>query len=174
VKRILTASQAKAAFEEIAREFPKQHLRLQFRKRFGTGELLELSMFKKGTIGPLRTKPVNHLLQEIPESIDCITLVGTAEKIQGEKWTTVGTPTIGELFTSTEAEQLLTVKGRRAKLFAYSDPTEEAVIVLRVTIELPNIEQSREGKSSAVPAKPTRKVRARRIAEQIDKGSSLR
>ena len=133
---MLTVAQARAMFDELATELPKQHLRLQFRKRFGTGELLNATMLKKAVTAAEREKPISNLLQELPEKLVCTRLTGAAEDTRAETWTATPDGTIGSLFSTDEVEQGLIVQGRKARLYAYSDPTEGTVLVLRKATEL--------------------------------------
>lgn len=132
MSRRLTAIQAKQAFEELAVELPKQHLRLPFRKRFGTGELLGAETFHKSAVLAPRDKPLTNLLQELPESVHVTRLTGTAEDLSGMAWNGPATGTIGEVVGTAEVELLLIVQGAKAKLYVYSDPTEDGVYVRRI------------------------------------------
>lgn len=136
--RKLSTHEARAAFEELAKELPKQHLRLPFRRRFGTGELLGPEILKRGTSMAAREKPVTNLLQEIPENIKCLRLTGTAEAPEGQAWTVVAANVpIGSLLAKDEVEQLLIVTGHKAKIYVYADPTETTVYAYRIAIEPP-------------------------------------
>lgn len=134
--RKLSLGEARATFEELVKELPRQHLRLQFRKRFGTGELLDPKMLKKATVLASREKPVGNLLQEVPDKVLCRRLVGTADEVTGDEWETSADAKIAHLFSPEEVEQGLILQGRRARLFIYGDPTQENVYVYRVITEL--------------------------------------
>jgi hypothetical protein len=160
--RKLSAGEARATFEELVKELPKQHLRLQFRKRFGTGELLDPKMLKKAAVVAPREKPVSNLLQEVPAQVLCRRLVGNAEEIRGDEWETKPDAQIGHLFSPEEVEQGLVVQGRRARLFVYADPTEATVYVLRVATEVFGEE---EPKPKAPPPKLSRRQAARKAGK---------
>lgn len=131
----LSAAEARAAFDELATELPKQHLRFQFRKRFGTGELLGPEMMKRGTVTAERARPLTNLMQEVPPKLDCVRVGGTADAPVGVKWSGAAEGAIGDFLSAEEVEQGLLIKGRTAKLYVYADPTEETVYVLRVAME---------------------------------------
>ncbi|AIE85405.1 hypothetical protein [Fimbriimonas ginsengisoli] len=169
--RKLTAGEAKAAFEELVKALPKQHLRLQFRKRFGTGELLDPKMLKRATTIAPREKLVSNLLQEVPAKIHCIRMLGNAEEIEGSEWEATADAQVGQLFSPEEVEQALTVQGRKARLYIYADPTEETVYVLRVVTE-PFGEEPPKPK---VPVKRTRSQVKRAAAKKAGtRGSGRR
>lgn len=134
--RKLSPSEAKANFEDLTVALPKQHLRLQFRKRFGTGELLDADMFKKGTAAAPRDRPVTNLLQEVPEKLDCVRLIGTAEELRGDEWSATTDVRVGDLFSPEEVEQVVIVQGRKARLYVYADPTADVVYAYRVVTPL--------------------------------------
>jgi len=98
-------------------------------------------MLKKAAVIVERDKPTTNLLQEVPEKFTCIRLSGTAEALEGESWTATVAGSVGELFSPDEVEQGLIVQGRKAKLYAYADPTEPSVNVLRTVVELPPVEK---------------------------------
>jgi len=167
----LTPQQAQAAFADLSRALPKQHLRLQFRKRFGTGELLDAKLLHRSTVLAAKDKPVVHLLQETPEELGVLRMTGTPEQVSGEAWTAQPDASIGDLISREEVEQALIVQGRKARLYAYVDPTQEgAVYVLRVSIELPSeakpLSRSKRAAArsggKATARKPARKTAPRR------------
>lgn len=169
--RKLSTQEARAAFEELAKELPKQHLRLPFRRRFGTGELLSADMMKRGTSVAAHEKPVTNLLQEIPENIKILRLTGTAEAPEGQAWSLAAANVpVGKLLADAEVEQLLIVTGHKAKLYIYSDPTEEAVYSFRIAIEPPAEpkkaptpgKRPTAGKKALPKARTAGKARARR------------
>lgn len=157
----LTPQQAQAAFADLAHALPRQHTRLQFRKRFGTGELLEPKLLHRATVIAEADRPIQNLLQERPEVVGVVRLLGTAESPVGVAFEAEPTATISSLLSGAEVEQALIVQGRKARLYAYVDPTQEgAAYVLRVAIELPPEPKapvkrlSRRGKPLRPPKKP--------------------
>jgi hypothetical protein len=133
--RKLTTSEAKAAFEEIVKGLAKQHLRLRFRRKFGTGELMDAAMLVKGTVTAPLDRAVSNLLQEQAPNLTITRIVGTADSLTGESLKTPGAVTIGELISAEEVEQGLIVHGRKARLLVYFDPTESHVYSARETVE---------------------------------------
>jgi len=162
----LSLADSRVIFDELAQALPKQHLRHQFRKRFGTGELLGPEMLKRGTVVADRERPVSNLLQETPAKISCVRLSGTADEPAGVSWTTETLGTIGELLSADEVEQGLIVSGRTAKLYAYADPTEGTVLVVRIAVEpayeekaKPKVKRSRSGgKATARSSAPRKSI----------------
>jgi hypothetical protein len=148
--RKLSASEAKASFEEIVKGLAKQHLRLRFRRKFGTGELMDATMLVKSTaIAPL-DRPVSNLLQELPQHVTVTRITGTADAPEGESLKTPGTVTVGEILSAEEVEQGFIVEGKKARILVYFDPTESHVYAARQVVE-------------AEPPKPKPKVRVRAV-----------
>lgn len=145
--RDLTATEAQAAFEDIVKGLAKQHLRLRFRRKFGTGELMDAAMLVKGTVAAPSDKPITNLLQEIPEDVTVLRVVGTDGELTGISRSTPATMTIGELLSGDEVEQGLVVTGRKARILAYFDPTEEYVFVARESVEVPYVPKPAAKKS---------------------------
>jgi|GEM_PF-2452646 len=172
--RTLTGPQARLVFDELAVELPKQHLRFQFRKRFGTGELLNPAMFKRNAHVFPRAKPLTNVLQEVPDTVVSTRLLGTADSLRGDRQKIAIGGTIGDLFADEEVEQLVIVQGRKARLYAYSDPSEDSVCVLRVVSEI--VGEEKKGSVHVVPAhpvvpsRPSRKKRARLIEQKRSAG----
>lgn len=154
--RKLSASEAKAAFEDLVKGLAKQHLRLRFRRKFGTGELMDATMLVKGTTSAPLDRPISNILQELPPNVTVTRLTGTHEAIVGESLKTPGTVTIGELISTEEVEQGLIVHGRKARLLVYFDPTESSVFAARETVEF-----EEPPKPRARPAKPVSRPPAR-------------
>lgn len=153
MSRTLSGAEARVAFEELATALPKQHLRLQFRKRFGGGEVIDPKVFKRGTAEIALNRAVANLLQEVPEKLVCTRITGTAAEPQGQEWTAPADGNIGTLIGEIGGEQGLMVQGRKARLYIYVPNAVETVNVLRITTEL-------FGEEKKPPAKPSRKVRA--------------
>jgi hypothetical protein len=133
--RKLSTSEAKAAFEEIVKGLAKQHLRLRFRRKFGTGELMDATMLIKGTVAAPLDRPVSNLLQEQAPHLTITRIVGTADSVSGESLKTPGTVTVGELLSAEEVEQALIIHGRKARLLAYFDPTESHLFSAREVVD---------------------------------------
>lgn len=152
--RKLSASEAKAAFEEIVKGLAKQHLRLRFRRKFGTGELMDTAMLIKSTVTAPLDRPISNLLQELPPQVTVTRITGTADTAEGESLKTPGTVTIGELISAEEVEQAMIVHGRKARLLVYFDPTESHVYAARETVEFEE-PKARVHPLKATPARPT-------------------
>lgn len=139
--RLLSGAEARLAFDDLAQALPKQHLRLPFRKRFGTGELIQPDLLKKGIVVAPRDRPVTNLLQEVPDALHVTRIVGAVDNLQAVTWSTGPAAPIGDLLSPEEVEQGLIVQGRKAKVYVYSDPTEDAVYSFRVSITEPVVER---------------------------------
>ncbi|MGV3617883.1 MAG: hypothetical protein ACO1SV_21365 [Fimbriimonas sp.] len=160
--RTLSASEAKASFEEIVKGLAKQHLRLRFRRTFGTGELMDATMLVKGTTAAPLGRPVSNLLQELPPHLIVTRLTGTVDAIGGESLKTPGTLTVGELLSAEEVEQALIVQGRKARIFVYFDPTESQVFAAREATPEVDAKPKKapvRGWSKATPTKKTSRTK---------------
>lgn len=159
--RKLTAREAEGIFDLLVQGLAKQHLRLQFRKRFGSGELLDGAMFIKGTAHAPLEKPVANLLHETPEEFVVTRFAGTGEALVAEAWTTDGTITLRDLISGTEVEQAFVVEGRRARLHAYFDPTDEAMYAARESLPAeapaPKPKPPRRSRTARNPRAPRRR-----------------
>jgi hypothetical protein len=158
--RRLTTAEAGAAFEEVVRGLAKQHLRLRFRRKFGTGALMDATILVKGSVAAPFDRPVSNLLQELPPSLTVTRLTGTAEAPAGEETKTPGTLTIGELVSTQEVEQAFVIQGRKARLLAYFDPTEEFVFVAREVTEVEE-ERAPKPRPKAAPKRTSGRASAR-------------
>jgi len=156
-------TQARTAFDELVTQLAKQHLRLQFRKRFGTEEPPDFSLFKRGTVASPRDKAVTNLLQEVPPKADITRITGTAEALRGTSFSLTELGTVGDLMSEDAPMEVLIVQGRKARLYVFSDRTEDTVYVLRVVTELNVVPKAK------VPAKPSRRIRAMRSKGSAEK-----
>ena len=154
--RRLSTTESGKAFEEVVVGLAKQHLRLRFRRKFGTGELMDGTLLVKSTVTAPLDRPVSNLLQELAPHLVVTRITGTAESPVGETLKTPGTVTIGELISAEEVEQALIVQGRRARILVYFDPTESHIFAAR---EVTPLAEEPKPKPRVRPAKPASRPR---------------
>ncbi len=160
--RKLTAAEAARAFEEVVRGLAKQHLRLRFRRSFGTGELMDATTMIKAAVVAPSDRPVTNLLHEVPEGLTVTRLTGNVDALEGEVLETPSSVTIGEILAAADVEQALIVMGRKARLLAYFDPTESHVYVARETVVIPVEPKPKLRPAPRARRKPAPRVKRRR------------
>lgn len=136
MSRQLTPEEAKTAFDALVKGLAKQHLRLRVRRTFGTGALMDTSLFARTAVVAEFDKPVTNLLHEIPDHLSVIRLKGTADDLSGISMPAPVGITMGELLGADETEQFLLITGKTARLFAYFDPTETHVYSVREAVAI--------------------------------------
>lgn len=149
----LNSAKTKETFDQWVEGLSKQHLRLKFKRRFGTGELLDRDQFNRQVVVTAKDKLATNLLHELPPHITVTRITGSAENLTAVSWRAEADASIQSLLLEEEIEQALVIHGKVAKAFVYSDPTEETVVSSYVTVPAPE-----------PVAKPKRPVSRRQLA----------
>lgn len=156
VSRKLSQFEARNAFDEIVKGIAKQHLRLQFRKRFGhpdLGVIDETLLVRGGVVSPL-DKPLNNLFHEIPPTIKVTRIVTFGEAYTGTSFDAESGLTLGEVLSTDPVDQALIILGRKARLLCYCAAGGEEVLVAREVVELAHEpKQPKNAKGRPLPGK---------------------
>lgn len=123
---------ASAAFEEILRNLPRQHLRTRFRNHFGTPESeFGQGFFARGTVRAPLDRRLGHLLQEEPEALNAVLLRGPASELGVDRRRMAPSDPLGDILTE---DRVLLVHGVTANLYAYLPVGEAEAWVRRVAV----------------------------------------
>ncbi len=153
----LSPSEAREAFDQLVSGLARQHTRTKFRNYFAKGEIvLDAKIFARGTVLPERNKPVANMLQEQPDSIRATLFTGADAAFSAVSRTEPSSITLQELLCEEQIEQALIIRGRRAELFAYYDPTADMLYLHRVAV----VDAEEKPKPATAPKKVSRKYRA--------------
>jgi hypothetical protein len=124
-----------SAFKALATAITRQHTCSKFVRQFGSGRLeFDARTFAKGTVLAEPDKPVANLLQEQPETVESTVFSVEDSALKSQSRTDPSSVTLRELLSESEIEQAVAIKGRRAQLFAYWDPTADSIFVLRTVL----------------------------------------
>ena len=146
---------AQSAFAEILEKLPRQHLRTRFRSRFGTetSEFGEDS-FARGSVRAALDRRLDHLLQEASEGLVAYVLTGPADALRAVRLDPAPDATLSVLFGAGDAERVLVVHGRTARLYAHLAPGAEEAWVRRLALP-------KEDRPDTKPRAPVLSRRAR-------------